>query len=45
MMYLFSQHVDTSVFGLSAQEARKFPYIASMGVYVFKIDVLLKLLR
>ncbi|XP_057439118.1 glucose-1-phosphate adenylyltransferase large subunit 1-like isoform X2 [Lotus japonicus] len=39
------RHVDTSVFGLSAQEARKFPYIASMGIYVFKIDVLLKLLR
>ncbi|XP_061366227.1 glucose-1-phosphate adenylyltransferase large subunit 2, chloroplastic-like [Gastrolobium bilobum] len=42
---LRSMHVDTSVFGLSAQEARKFPYIASMGIYVFKIDVLLKLLR
>ncbi|KAK7284495.1 hypothetical protein RJT34_19241 [Clitoria ternatea] len=42
---LRSMHVDTSVFGLSAQEARKLPYIASMGIYVFKIDVLLKLLR
>ncbi|AES82317.2 glucose-1-phosphate adenylyltransferase large subunit 1 [Medicago truncatula] len=42
---LRSMHVDTSVFGLSAQEARKFPYIASMGIYVFKLDVLRKLLR
>lgn len=42
---LRSMHVDTSIFGLSAQEARKFPYIASMGIYVFKIDVLLKVLR
>ncbi|KAK7245480.1 hypothetical protein RIF29_40326 [Crotalaria pallida] len=41
---LRSKHVDTSVFGLSAQEAREFPYIASMGIYVFKIDVLIKLL-
>ncbi|KAK7259074.1 hypothetical protein RIF29_24670 [Crotalaria pallida] len=42
---LRSMHVDTSVFGLSVQEAREFPYIASMGIYVFKIDVLIKLLR
>ncbi|XP_027188390.1 glucose-1-phosphate adenylyltransferase large subunit 1-like isoform X1 [Cicer arietinum] len=42
---LRSMRVDTSVFGLSAQEARKSPYIASMGIYVFKLDVLLKLLR
>ncbi|XP_014495316.1 glucose-1-phosphate adenylyltransferase large subunit 1 [Vigna radiata var. radiata] len=42
---LRSMHVDTSIFGISAQEARKFPYIASMGIYVFKIDVLLKVLR
>ncbi|RDX79074.1 Glucose-1-phosphate adenylyltransferase large subunit 2, chloroplastic, partial [Mucuna pruriens] len=42
---LRSMHVDTSIFGLSAQEARKFPYIASMGIYVFKIDVLRKVLR
>ncbi|KAG6785758.1 hypothetical protein POTOM_007342 [Populus tomentosa] len=31
--------------GLSKQEAMQFPYIASMGVYVFRTDVLLKLLR
>ncbi|CAN1762326.1 Glucose-1-phosphate adenylyltransferase large subunit 4, chloroplastic/amyloplastic [Linum perenne] len=29
----------------SMEEAKKFPHIASMGVYVFKTDVLLKLLR
>ncbi|CAL5194894.1 unnamed protein product [Lathyrus oleraceus] len=43
--FLRSMHVDTTVFGLSAQEARKLPYIASMGIYVFKLDVLRKLLR
>ncbi|URE34609.1 hypothetical protein MUK42_05998 [Musa troglodytarum] len=30
---------------LSHQDAMKYPYIASMGVYVFKRDVLLRLLR
>lgn len=39
------QQVDTSILGLSEQDARKNPYIASMGVYVFRTDVLLKLLR
>lgn len=38
------QQVDTSVLGLSKQDASQFPYIASMGVYVFRTDVLLKLL-
>ncbi|KAI4301624.1 hypothetical protein L6164_034884 [Bauhinia variegata] len=42
---LRSMHVDTTILGLSAQEARKFPYIASMGIYLFKKDVLLNLLR
>ncbi|XP_047329432.1 glucose-1-phosphate adenylyltransferase large subunit 1-like [Impatiens glandulifera] len=37
--------VDTSILGLSEEDAAQFPYIASMGVYVFKTDVLLKLLR
>ena len=37
--------VDTSVLGLSADEATEKPFIASMGIYVFKKDVLLKLLR
>jgi ADP-glucose pyrophosphorylase len=39
------QQVDTTLLGLSRQEAMQFPYIASMGVYVFRTDVLLKLLR
>ncbi|XP_057794021.1 glucose-1-phosphate adenylyltransferase large subunit 1-like [Salvia miltiorrhiza] len=42
---LQAMQVDTSVLGLSRQEAAKFPYIASMGVYVFKTDVLLQLLK
>lgn len=37
--------VDTTVLGLSKEEATKKPYIASMGVYVFKKQILLKLLR
>ncbi|KAL0348821.1 UNVERIFIED_CONTAM: Glucose-1-phosphate adenylyltransferase large subunit, chloroplastic [Sesamum angustifolium] len=37
--------VDTTVLGLSRDEAEKKPYIASMGVYVFKKDILLNLLR
>lgn len=46
MLILFSlQQVDTSIIGLSPQDAIKSPYIASMGVYAFKADVLLKLLR
>ncbi len=36
--------VDTSSLGLSPEEARQQPYIASMGIYVFKRDVLLDLL-
>ena len=31
--------------GLPPHEAKRSPYIASMGVYVFKTDVLLKLLK
>ncbi|XP_050371990.1 glucose-1-phosphate adenylyltransferase large subunit 3, chloroplastic/amyloplastic [Argentina anserina] len=37
--------VDTTVLGLSVEEAIKKPYIASMGVYVFKKEILLNLLR
>ena len=37
--------VDTTVLGLNAAEAKQSPYIASMGIYVFKRDVLLKLLK
>jgi glucose-1-phosphate adenylyltransferase len=42
---LKSMQADTSLFGLSPQDAIRSPYIASMGVYVFKTDVLLKLLK
>ncbi|CAA0843404.1 Glucose-1-phosphate adenylyltransferase large subunit 2- chloroplastic [Striga hermonthica] len=42
---LKSMQVDTSLLGLSNEEAAQFPYIASMGVYVFRTDVLLKLLK
>ncbi|KAK9141785.1 hypothetical protein Syun_011185 [Stephania yunnanensis] len=42
---LRSMQVDTTVLGLSPMEAERFPYIASMGVYVFRTDVLLKLLK
>ncbi|KAJ0087313.1 hypothetical protein Patl1_09181 [Pistacia atlantica] len=42
---LKAMQVDTTVLGLSMKEAVKLPYIASMGVYVFRTDVLLKLLK
>lgn len=38
------QQVDTSILGLSTEDTAKYSYIASMGVYVFKKDILLKLL-
>ncbi|KAL3733323.1 hypothetical protein ACJRO7_022796 [Eucalyptus globulus] len=39
------RQVDNTLLGLSKQDAVNLPYIASMGVYVCKTDVLLKLLR
>ncbi|VVA92705.1 unnamed protein product [Arabis nemorensis] len=42
---LKAMQVDTSILGLPPKEAAEFPYIASMGVYVFRKEVLLKLLR
>ncbi|XP_057966209.1 glucose-1-phosphate adenylyltransferase large subunit 1-like [Malania oleifera] len=42
---LKAMQADTTILGLSPQDALKSPYIASMGVYVFKTDILLKLLR
>ncbi|MED6211006.1 Clathrin assembly protein complex 2 beta large chain [Stylosanthes scabra] len=42
---LKAMQVDTTVLGLSKEEAAKKPYIASMGVYVFKKEILLNLLR
>ena len=37
--------VDTTVLGLDEEQAKEKPYIASMGIYVFKRNVLLKLLK
>jgi glucose-1-phosphate adenylyltransferase len=42
---LKAMQVDTTVLGLSPEEAKQSPYIASMGIYVFKKEVLEKLLR
>ncbi|TVU45216.1 hypothetical protein EJB05_04692 [Eragrostis curvula] len=42
---LKAMQVDTTVLGLSPEEAKKKPYIASMGVYIFKKEILLNLLR
>jgi glucose-1-phosphate adenylyltransferase len=42
---LTKMRVDTSVLGLTKEQAQLQPYIASMGIYVFKKDVLFKLLR
>ncbi|WP_118165376.1 glucose-1-phosphate adenylyltransferase [Nostoc sphaeroides] len=42
---LTKMRVDTSVLGLSKEQAQQQPYIASMGIYVFKKEVLFKLLR
>lgn len=37
--------VDTTILGLSREEAEKKPYIASMGVYLFKKEILFNILR
>jgi len=37
--------VDTTILGLNAMQAAEMPYIASMGIYVFKKKVLLELLN
>ncbi|GAA0145486.1 nucleotidyltransferase [Lithospermum erythrorhizon] len=42
---LKAMQIDTTLVGLSPHEAMGSPYIASMGVYAFKKDVLLKLLK
>jgi glucose-1-phosphate adenylyltransferase len=41
---LSSMQVDTTQFGLDAQDAQRRPYLASMGIYVFKYDRLEALL-
>jgi len=42
---LKKMQVDTTVLGLDAIQAKQSPYIASMGIYVFKKDVLIQLLN
>lgn len=42
---LKAMQVDTTTLGLDAEQAKIKPYIASMGIYVFKKQVLLDLLR
>ncbi|MFH7024668.1 MAG: glucose-1-phosphate adenylyltransferase [Heteroscytonema crispum UTEX LB 1556] len=42
---LTQMRVDTTILGLSKEQADVQPYIASMGIYVFKKDVLIKLLK
>src|ERR687884_31479 len=41
---LEEMRVDTTPFGLSAEEAARRPFLASMGIYVFKYDWLTQLL-
>lgn len=41
---LDSMRVDTTTFGLGAEEAASRPFLASMGIYVFKYDRLEKFL-
>lgn len=42
---LTKMQVDTTTLGLDPQQAKESPYIASMGIYVFKKDVLIDLLN
>lgn len=42
---LKQMRVDTQTLGLDAEQAQKMPYIASMGIYVFKKEVLRELLE
>ena len=41
---LESMRVDTTTFGLKSEEAAKRPFLASMGIYLFKYDLLERLL-
>jgi glucose-1-phosphate adenylyltransferase len=42
---LIDMRVDTTSLGISPEEAAKSPYVASMGVYIFKTTALLSLLE
>ena len=37
--------VDTTILGLDAERAKQTPFIASMGIYVFKREAMLELLE
>jgi glucose-1-phosphate adenylyltransferase len=41
---LLSMQVDTTALGLDAKEGQRRPFLASMGIYVFKYEVLERLL-
>lgn len=41
---LESMRVDTTKFGLTAEESAKRPYLASMGIYIFKYERLVEFL-
>lgn len=42
---LKKMQVDTTTLGLNSEQAKEMPYIASMGIYVFKREVLTDLLN
>jgi glucose-1-phosphate adenylyltransferase len=42
---LESMRVDTTQFGLTAEESEKRPFLASMGIYVFKYERLIEFLK
>ncbi|KAM0907030.1 hypothetical protein ACQ4PT_016371 [Festuca glaucescens] len=42
---LKSMMVDTTILGLDNERAKELPYIASMGIYVFSKDAMLRLLH
>ncbi len=42
---LRQMQVDTTILGLTKDQAQQKPYIASMGIYVFKKEVLINLLK
>jgi glucose-1-phosphate adenylyltransferase len=42
---LKNMQVDTTVLGLTPEQAQNSPYIASMGIYVFKKEILVDLLK
>ena len=42
---LKDMQVDTSILGLTSEQAQQSPFIASMGIYVFKKEVLINLLQ